>query len=207
MGMAPIDKLTKDERGALLEDLNYLNLGEIKTFCKARGIPYRIVVEEPDGQKKSTGEDDRKGVILERVRNYLLTGKIGEETRFPSGVVNFGRPAKEPVSSDKVFYGQYDKGNAARLGLLKTLTGGEFRDGAIARILAREFWTRGEAPSFAEFAQAWLKASAEHTKPNPEWAFLTDRSNRTAPKDWKRLRERKASAALKILERIAPTQK
>jgi hypothetical protein len=205
--VAPIDKLTKHEREKLLADLNYLNLGEIKTFCKARGIPYRIVLEGPDGQTKATGEDDRKGVILERVRHYLMTGKIGKETLFPSRVVNFGALAKKPAPSDKIFYGQYDKGSAARLALLKTLTGGKFRDGAVARILAREFWTQGKAPSFAEFAQAWLNANEEHIKPNPEWAFLTDRTNKTAPKDWKKLRLQKANTALKTLVRIAPIEK
>lgn len=207
MEMAPINKLTKGDQAALLEDLNYLNLGEIKAFCKARGIPYRIVVEGPSGKKKSTGEDDRKGVILERVRNYLTTGKIGKETEFPARVFNFGALPKKPVSTDKVFYGQYNKGDAARLALLKALTAGKFRDGAIARILAREFWTSGEAPSFAEFAKAWLKANEQHTRPNPEWAFLTDRSNKAAPEDWKRLRAQKAAAALKTLARIAPVEK
>lgn len=204
MGTAPIDRLTKEERDTLSQDLNYLNLGEIKTFCKERGIPFRIVLEESDGNCVPTREDDRKGVILERVRHYLLTGKIARETRFPSRVVNFEPLAKKLSASDKVFYGQYDKRNAARLALLKTLTGGKFLDGAIARILARRFWTEGVAPSYAEFADAWLRASEEHTKPNPEWAFLSDRSNKTAPKDWKALRARKAAAVLKTLARIAP---
>jgi hypothetical protein len=201
---APIDRLTKDERDRLLQDLNYLNLGEIKGFCKGRGIAFRIVVEGADGKSVATGEDDRKGVILDRVRHYLLTGKIARETRFPSRVVNFEPLTKKLTASDKVFYGQYDKRNTARLALLKTLTAGRFRDGAIARILARKFWADGIAPSYAEFAEAWLRASEEHTKPNPEWAFLSDRSNKSAPKDWKALRAQKAAAALKTLARIAP---
>jgi hypothetical protein len=37
---------------------------------------------------------------------------------------------------------------------LGELTDGRFRDGAVARVLAMEFWTRGEAPTLAEFARA-----------------------------------------------------
>ena len=60
------------------------------------------------------------------------------------------------------------------------LTNGEFKDGAIARILAREFWTDGKAPTFAEFAKAWLKANKKglgvHLGLHPEAAWLTDRA-------------------------------
>jgi hypothetical protein len=68
----------------------------------------------------------------------------------------------------------------------------------------REFWSSGKAPTYREFAAAWLRASQEHTEPNPEWAFLSDRARGTAEKDWKKLRVRKAAAVLKTLARIVP---
>ena len=89
------------------------------------------------------------------------------------------------------------------IALMKELTDGQFRDGAIARILAREFWTRGKAPTFKEFAAAWLQAVQEHTAPNPEWAFLSDRTRGTAAKDWKKLRAKKAASVLRGLNQIA----
>jgi hypothetical protein len=55
--------------------------------------------------------------------------------------------------------------------LLRDLTGGRFKDGAVARILAMEFWTRGEAPTFEEFARSWTRTKAEqHRLLTPEYA-------------------------------------
>jgi hypothetical protein len=44
--------------------------------------------------------------------------------------------------------------------LLRDLTAGRFRDGAVAHVLATEFWTRGEAPTFEEFALTCPQLSA-----------------------------------------------
>jgi hypothetical protein len=50
-----------------------------------------------------------------------------------------------------------------------------FKDGAVARVLAMEFWTRGKAPTFEEFARSCTKAKAEeHRLLTPEYAYLTD---------------------------------
>jgi hypothetical protein len=65
--------------------------------------------------------------------------------------------------------------------LLRDLTAGRFKDGAVARVLAMEFWTRGEAPTFEAFARSWTKAKAEeHRLLTPEYAYLTD-LNTVAP--------------------------
>lgn len=34
-------------------------------------------------------------------------------------------------------------------------TGGRFKDGAVARVLAMQFWTHAEAPTLEAFARAW----------------------------------------------------
>jgi hypothetical protein len=89
--------------------------------------------------------------------------------------------------------------------LLRDLTAGRFRDGAVARVLAMEFWTRGEAPTFQEFARSWTKAKAEeHRLLTPEYAYLTDLRYQRADGDWKALRKAKAKSALETLARIAP---
>lgn len=202
MARSYISKLAKREQLQLLDDLNYLNLSEIKSFCKRHVIPYRIAIETNDGSRKTTNEDDRKGVILTRVRHFLQTGVVLNETCFPSAVVSsLARPAKL-TENDRLFYGQYDKTSRPMIALLKKLTGGKFKNGAIARILAREFWTNGKAPTFKEYATAWLQASEAHTKPNPEWAFLSDRAAERSTPNWKSLRAQKASRTLKILAQL-----
>jgi hypothetical protein len=202
MATSPISKLPKSEQRELLNDLNYLNLAEIKQFCKRHSIPFRITIETKNGARKTTGEDDRKGVILERIRHFLRTGKVFSETCFPAAVVCFDPIPGQLTADDRLLYGQYDKTDRAMILLLKELTAGQFRHGAIARILARKFWSVGIAPTFAEYAAAWLEETRAHNAPNEEWAFLSDRARQGAVPDWKKLRAAKASKVMKVLDTL-----
>lgn len=203
MTASRIAKLPKEERQQLLDDLNYLNMAEIRSFCQRLSIPYRISIKREDGSTRATSEEDRKGVLLNRIRTLLQKGVIPEETHFNARIVCFDPPPAEFTPEDRVFYGRYDKSNRQMIVLMKELTDGHFHDGAVARILAREFWTRGKAPTFKEFAAAWLQAVQDQTAPNPEWAFLSDRTRGTSAKDWKKLRAKKAASVLKRLNQIA----
>jgi len=70
-----------------------------------------------------------------------------------------------------------------------------------------EFWARGIAPTFQEFARVWTKTKAqERDLLTPEYAYLTDLQRHGADGDWKTLRRKKAASALKTLERIAPVR-
>jgi hypothetical protein len=194
--------LSHPDQLQLLEDLNYLNMGEIKAFCCKHSIPNSIWIETADGGRRKTKEDDRKGVILSRIRHYLRTGEILEATCFPVSVVCFEDLPKTIKPTDRLFYGQYDKKSSAMVALLEKLTDGQFKNGAVARILAREFWSKGIAPTFQDFALAWLKAKEDHKRPNPEWAFLSDRTDRKDTSNWKRIRTMKAKSVLKVLNEV-----
>ena len=202
--MRPIafSKLPKGEQKELLDDLNYLNGMEIKSYCNRHSIPFRIAIETRDGGRRTTKDVDRKGVMLKRIRHFLQTGVVLEQTCFPAAVVCFDPLPDKITQDDRLFYGHYDKKNRKLIALLKSLTNGQFENGAIARILAREFWSKGEAPRLREYASAWVEASGQHTRPNPEWAFLSDRANKLAVSDWKQLRANKASKVMKLLNQI-----
>ena len=205
--MNVLSQLTKGEQARLLEELNYMNLEEIRGFCSERGIPYRIVAEYPDGKVRATKDTDRKPIVLARVRRYLATGDVGQATCIPASIVRVEDPPKRPDARDRLFYRWYAKEHEGVLRLLGNLTGGRFKDGAVARIVAMEFWARGEAPTFEEFARAWTKAKTEeHLLLTPEYAYLTDLKHRRADGDWKAVRKAKARSALKTLERIAPAR-
>ncbi|HKY21685.1 MAG TPA: hypothetical protein VJM31_10745 [Vicinamibacterales bacterium] len=198
-------QLTKSERVRLLEELNYMNLEEIRGFCSARGIPYRIVAEHSNGRVKATKDTDRKPVVLARVRRYLRTGQVGRPNCIPARIVREENPPARIGPRDRLYYRWYAKEFEGVMRLLRDLTAGRFKDGAVARVLAMEFWTRGEAPTIEEFARSWTKAKAdEHRLLTPEYAYLTDLRHQRADGDWKALRKAKAKSALKTLARVAP---
>jgi hypothetical protein len=202
-----LSQLTKSERARLLEELNYMNLAEIRGFCSERGIPYRIVAESSNGKVKVTKDTDRKPIVLARVRRYLRTGQVGQPTRISAQIVREENPPARLGPRDRLNYRWYAKEFGGVMRLLRDLTGGRFKDGAVARILAMEFWTRGEAPTFEEFARSWTKAKAEqHRLLTPEYAYLTDLRHQRADANWKALRKAKAESALKTLARIAPVR-
>jgi hypothetical protein len=200
-----LTKLTKGERTRLLEELNYMNLEEIRDFCVPRGIPYRIVVEYSNGKIKATKDTDRKPIVLARVRRYLATGDVGQASRIPGQIVREEKPPARLGPRDRLYYRWYAKEHEGVLRLLRDLTAGRFKDGAVARVVAMAFWTRGQAPTFQEFARSWMMAkTGEHRLLTPEYAYLTDLKHRRADDHWKALRTAKARSALKTLARIAP---
>lgn len=195
-----IAHLATEDQQALLDGLDYLNQDEIKAFCRRRVIPFAIRYAMPDGGSRSTGEEDRKGIVLGRLRHYLLTGEVLAGTCFPASVVDFSPLPAALRPEDQLHYGQYDKRNEAMMALLRSLTDGAYRDGAIARILLNDIWRSGTAPRFDEFAQAWQQACRDHDRPNPEWAYLSDRAAGKDTADWKSLRQRKAAEVLTVLD-------
>jgi len=200
-----LSRLTKSERSRLLEELNYMNLEEIRGFCSERAIPYRIVAECSDGKVKITKDTDRKPIVLARVRHYLRTGRVGRPTRISMQIVREEDPPARLGPRDRLYYRWYAKKFGGVMRVLRDLTAGRFRDGAVARVLAMDFWTRGEAPTFEEFARSWTTAKAEeHRLLTPEYAYLTDLRHQRAGGGWKALRKAKANSALETLARIAP---
>ena len=55
-----LSQLGKAEQARLIEELNYMNLEEIRGFCSARGIPYKIVAAHPAGKVRATKDADSK---------------------------------------------------------------------------------------------------------------------------------------------------
>src|SRR5262249_32634515 len=123
-------------------------------------------------------------------------------------IVRTQDPPARPGPRDRLYYRWYAKEHQGVMRLLRDLTAGRFRDGAVARVVVMGFWTRGEAPTFEEFARSWTKAKTEeHQLLTPEYAYLTDLKHRRADGGWKALRTAKATSALKTLAKITPTRR
>lgn len=202
--MSPLDKLTASERAELLENIYYLNMAELREFCDVHKIPYAIYFEGEDGRIRKSRDADRKGIVIDRVVHFLKTGAIKPRTVFAKSVVRFEPMRSAPTESDRIFYGQYKDSDPDFLKLMKQVTHGRFEAGAISQEVLRACWTRSEAPTHRDFAQLWTRAREAHTKPNPEWAFLTDLAKGIAGADWKAMRKRKAARALALLKKILP---
>lgn len=198
--------LEPHETKRLLADIYYLNTAELRGFCNAHGIPYTIQIESGDGRFTRSKDADRKGIVIDRIVHFLKTGNVKPATTFRKQVVSSKELGRAPLESDPVRYGEYKNQDAATLRLMKQLTDRKFEFGAIAQEVLRACWSRNQAPSYREFARLWEKAAAEHSKPNPEWAFLTDLAQGTAGGDWKKLRSQKASAVLSLLGKITTQQ-
>src|SRR5262247_3997982 len=104
-----LSQLNKSEQERFLEELNYTNLEEIRGFCSARGIPYRIVAEHADGTVRATKDTDRKPIVLARVRRYLTTGRVGRPTRIPAQIVREEDPPARLGPHDHLYYRWYAK--------------------------------------------------------------------------------------------------
>jgi hypothetical protein len=162
-----------------------------------------IHVQHSDGTVTATKDTDRKPIVLERIRHYLRTGDPGRPTCIPARFVREDGAPAELQPNDRLYYRWYSRAHKGVLRLLGDLTGGRFADGAVARVLIMDYWTRGEVPTIAEFAQAWTKAKAEeHKLLTPEYAYLTDLKHGQAGTGWKALRTAKARAALQTLAKL-----
>lgn len=168
-----IAHLDKRAQRALLDDLNYLNLGEVSAFCREHGIPTAIYVETDSGKRRRTRDTDRKSVVLDRVRSYLKTGRVPEATVFRAAAARLeGLPAN-PRPTDRLYYGCYDKKNPKMLALLQGLTDGAFRNGAVAassrESTGQRAWRR---PSLSSRRRGWRQtrrawASPMESTPRP----------------------------------------
>ena len=187
------------------KDLNYLNMEEIKAFCNKTGIPFKIHYYRANKLRVS-GEIDRKAIILDRIRFFIKSRTIAQPTIYKTKVTCFDPLPSKLAPSDHIFYGQYKTTHKNILSLMRALTDGEFKFGAISQEVIRDFWREGKAPSYEQFAIAWIKANKAHVEPKPEWAYLTDLAAGMDRSEWKEHRRKKATVVLKTLHLIIREQ-
>jgi hypothetical protein len=106
-----------------------------------------IVAEHPSGKTQATKDTDRKPIVLARVRRYLATGEVGHASCIPVGIVRKEKPPARLGPRDRLYYRWYAKEHEGVIRSLRDLTAGRFQDGAVARVVAMGFWTRGHAPT------------------------------------------------------------
>jgi hypothetical protein len=186
----------------LLEDLDYLELEEIKALCRRWGLPYFVQVEVHEVFCTSLIMD-RRNVLLQRLRHFLVTGAVQPATLFPAAAVSFTAFPEPSQPSDRIHYGQYRRDNQVLMDLLAIVTGGHFRDGPVAQTLLYEFWSNGTAPTVAEFVDAWssLRPDSSGRQQSP-WPLLRNGSQEQEVLRHKVLRSQKARQNLEYLDNL-----
>lgn len=192
----------KPDRKRLIANLQYLNLAEMRDFCREHELPLYIHVERPDGRLERTANRDRKDVVLRRIFDFAWSGKRTGPTVFARGVVAEGPLPAKLTAATKIRYGQYEKHNPRFVAAMERLTGGAFETGMIARLVLRDSWTEGQAPTLRQFADAWVEATRAHKQPRPEGAYLVDLAKGEAGPGWKAVRVERAREALADLDRL-----
>ena len=198
-----MSRAAEAERRRLTELVQYLNLEEMKRYCGRHRLALYIHVETGDAARPlaRTSDRDRKDVVLRRILDFALEGRRTGPTVYRLEVVGAG-PLPAPITArTRVRYGQYEKHNPAFVAKLVELTGGRYRNGMIARLTLRDFWTAGVAPTMKQLAAAWIEATEEHARkgPRPEGAYLADLARGHGREGWKELRVEKAREALRRL--------
>ena len=198
----PPRRLSPTGRDRLVECIQYLNLDEMRELCQRHGLPLYIHLRKPDGTLKRSPDRDRKDVVLQRILGLALDGRRRGPTVYERDVIGDGPLPARLTARTRIRYGQYEKKNAHFLETMERLTGGAFRTGMIARLVLRDFWTGGEAPTLGAFARAWIAATEAHRRPRPEGAYLVDLWRGEAGPGWKERRVERAREALAMLARL-----
>lgn len=144
-----------------------------------------------------SGEIDRKNIIIKRILRYLKDGTYEKPTVYKKCVVN-ENPLVNLTKTSKIYWGQFSSTDERILALLRKLTDDKFVNGSNSFILIRSFWANGFAPSYEEYARAYVKMLDKKID-HPEWAYLKDLRDGVDMEDWKKMRRGIANKILRLL--------
>lgn len=191
--------LNKKDIEVLDEALYYMNMEELKQACEE--LELSVI-----GKKRD---------LIHRMLTFIQTGKIVKIKPIPA-LSKAEKGREYPLSAKTVIlYGAYKNDLKTRL-FMKKLVGDYFHFTAFGQDWMKERWYAGNPPTYAEFADFWIR-EYNHRKiskanPKQEWAYLNfiQRYTKQHPqtsKDsmmaaWKKQRAEKAAVAQKILKKI-----
>ena len=178
--------INKDDLNKILDFLNFLNMKELKTICDKFNISYNIYIENK-GNIKKTSEVDHKETIINNISFYLKTDKLPDKTLYQNKIINY-EPLTIVNKDDKIYYGQYKTTNKKILELLKTLTNGKFKFGAISQKIIRKYWKDNKLITYNNFAKLWLKEYEKGDIKYPELAYNQFMKKHGSTEDWYKLR-------------------
>jgi len=181
------------------KNIYYLNMQELKDIANKYNIPIKIYAETPN--LKQTCHIDRKNIIIDKIIKTLL-GKPTRPTIYPKSVIRTTKIINLTPKS-KVYYGQYKNGNNKILALMKKLTDGKFKYGAISCMVINKYWSKGKAPTYEQFAKTYMY---EYNNPidHPEWQYIQFMRKYNDKSKWTKIRSRIAKSVInKINQKLS----
>lgn len=180
------------------ENIYYLNISELKSLCELLRCPYEIFLRI-DNKYSTTGSCDRKKILIKRIID-VLNGKKVHKTVYKESVIKLNSVKVRFNKNDLVRYGEYKNGNQNILKLLKTLTDGKFKFGALSCELADKYWRQGIAPSFQEFAKKYMIELGKD--PHPEWKYIDFIRKGGTIKEWKKKRNNVSKKIINMITKF-----
>ena len=177
--------LTKDE---IVKYLVFLNMKQLKNICDNYGIYYNIFIEKDKIQSLKTSEIDHKETIINNISYYLKKKKVPPKTLYTKKIINFDKIDK--ISKDDfIYYGQYKTTNKNILNLLKELTDGKFKFGAISQKIIRKVWKNNKLITYENFAKLWDKENKKGEINYPELAYNQFMKKHGSIEEWHKHKE------------------
>lgn len=191
--------LTNQEQQNLYDALLYMKMAELKKSCQMLSLP--------DGGKKID--------LIDRIMTFIKTGKIQKSPIIPDISYAKNYPPQVLHNSSLMLYGDY-KNDANTRAFFKKIIGAHFHFTAFGIDWLNDRWLKGAPPTYQEFADYWVKETAQRAirKPEPkgEWAYINflQRIDKESPDmqkadilyAWKQLRAEKAQHAQNMIHKI-----
>ena len=172
-------RLTNDE---VIKYLVFLNMKQLKSICDKYSIFYNIFIEK-DNKILKTSEVDHKETIINNISYYLKKNKVPPKTLYSEKIINFDKLDK--VSKDDIiYYGQYKTTNKNILNLLKGLTDGKFKFGAISQKIIRKTWKNNKLITYKDFAKLWANENKKGEINYPELAYNQFMKKHGSTEEW-----------------------
>ena len=109
--------------------------------------------------------------------------KVPPKTLYKKKIINFEKINKVS-KNDFIYYGQYKTTNKNILNLLKELTDGKFKFGAISQKIIRKTWKNNELITYENFAKLWEKENKKGEINYPELAYNQFMKKHGSTEEW-----------------------
>ena len=171
--------LSNDE---IVKYLVFLNMNQLKSICDNYKIYYNIFIEK-DNKIVKTSEVDHKETIINNISYYLKKKKVPPKTLYKKKIINF-EIINKVSKNDLIYYGQYKTTNKNILNLLKELTDGKFKFGAISQKIIRKTWKNNKLITYENFAKLWEKENNKGEINYPELAYNQFMKKHGSTEEW-----------------------